>query len=71
MFRCYIWPGASDGPVGHPVLVGYGAAHDVVANGSGRVAFLGVRAGVAEDPQVQATDRPSLSGSQATPTPPK
>ncbi len=38
--------GASGGPVGHPVLVGNGAAHNVVAHGSGLVTFLGVGAGV-------------------------
>ncbi len=43
----YVRPGASGGPVGHPVLVGNEAAHDVVARGSGLVTFLGVGAGVA------------------------
>ncbi len=43
----YVQPGASGGPVGHPVLVGDGAAHDVVAHGGGLVTFLGVLAGVA------------------------
>jgi hypothetical protein len=43
----YIWPGASSAPVGHPVLVGDGAAHDVDARGGGLVTFLGVGAGVA------------------------
>jgi hypothetical protein len=43
----YIWPGASGCPVEHPVLVGDGAAHDVVARGGGLVTFLGVGAGVA------------------------
>ncbi len=43
----YVWPGASGAPVGCPVLVGNGAAHDVVAHGSGLVTFLGVGAGVA------------------------
>jgi hypothetical protein len=47
MFCLYIWPGASGGPVGHPVLVGNGATHDVVAHGGGLVTFLGVGAGVA------------------------
>jgi hypothetical protein len=42
----YIRPGAAGGPVGHPVLVGDGATHDVVARGGGLVTFLGVRAGV-------------------------
>jgi hypothetical protein len=42
----YVWPGASGGPVGHPVFVGDGAAHDVVVRGSGLVMFLGVGAGV-------------------------
>ncbi len=40
-------PGASGGPVGRPVLVGDGAAHDVVGHGGGLVTFLGVGAGVA------------------------
>jgi hypothetical protein len=43
----YIGPGASGAPVGRPVLVGNGAAHDVVACGGGLVTFLGVGAGVA------------------------
>jgi hypothetical protein len=43
----YIQPGASGDPVGHPVLVGNGAAHDVVAPGGGLVTYLGVGAGVA------------------------
>ena len=43
----YVWPGASGGPVGHPVLVGNDAAHDVIAHGGEMVTFLGVRAGVA------------------------
>jgi hypothetical protein len=43
----YVWPGASGGPVGRPVLVGDGAAYDVVACGGGLVTFLGVGAGVA------------------------
>ncbi len=43
----YVWPGASGGPVGRPVLVGNGVAHDVVARGSGLVTFLVVGAGVA------------------------
>ncbi len=43
----YVRLGASGGPVGHPVLVGNGAAHDVVAHGGGLVTFLGVGAGVA------------------------
>ncbi len=43
----YVWPGASGDPVGRPVLVGDGAAHDVVVRGSGLVIFLGVGAGVA------------------------
>ncbi len=43
----YVRPGASGGPVGHPVLVGNGAAHDVVERGGGLVIFLGVGAGVA------------------------
>jgi hypothetical protein len=47
MFCLYVWPGASGNPVGCPVLVGNGAAHDVVARGSGLVTFLGVGAGVA------------------------
>ncbi len=38
---------ASGGLVGRPVLVGDKTAHDVVASGSGLVAFLGVGAGVA------------------------
>ncbi len=42
-----IWPGASGGPVGRPVLVGYGATHDIVVCGGGLVTFLGVGAGVA------------------------
>jgi hypothetical protein len=42
----YVRPGAAGGPVGHPVLVGNGATHDVVACGGGLVTFLGVRAGV-------------------------
>jgi hypothetical protein len=47
MFCLYVQPGASGGPVGHPVLVGNGATHDVVACGSELVTFLGVGAGVA------------------------
>jgi hypothetical protein len=47
MFCLYVQPGASGDSVGHPVLVGNGAAHDVVAHGSGLVTFLGVGAGVA------------------------
>jgi hypothetical protein len=43
----YVRPGASGVPVGHPVLLGDGAAHDVVAHGGGLVTFLGVGAGVA------------------------
>jgi hypothetical protein len=43
----YIQPRASGGPVGHPVFVGNGAVHDVVAHGGGLVTFLGVGAGVA------------------------
>jgi hypothetical protein len=43
----YVRPGASGGPVGHPVLVGNGATHDVVACGGGLVTLLGVGAGVA------------------------
>jgi hypothetical protein len=43
----YVRPRASGAPVGHPVLVGNGAAHDVVARGGGLVTFLGVGAGVA------------------------
>ncbi len=43
----YVRLGASGAPVGHPVLVGNGATHDVVACGSGLVTFLGVGAGVA------------------------
>ncbi len=43
----YVRPVASGGPVGHLVLVGNGAAHDVVAHGSGLVTFLGVGAGIA------------------------
>jgi hypothetical protein len=43
----YVRPGASGDPVGHPVLVGNEAAHDVVARGSRLVTFLGVGAGVA------------------------
>ncbi len=43
----YVWPGASGGPVGRPVLVGNGATHDVVVRGGGLVTFLGVGAGVA------------------------
>jgi hypothetical protein len=42
-----VQPRASGGPVGCPVLVGDGAAHDVVAHGSGLVTFLGIGAGVA------------------------
>ncbi len=42
----YVRPGASGAPVGHPVLVGNRAAHDVVARGGGLVTFLGVGAGV-------------------------
>ncbi len=47
MFCLYVWPGASGGPVGRPVLVGYGTAHVVVVCGGGLVTFLGVGAGVA------------------------
>jgi hypothetical protein len=43
----YVQLGASGGPVGCPVLVGDGAAHDVVAHGGGLVTFLGAGAGVA------------------------
>ncbi len=45
----YNRPWASGDPVGRPVLVlvGDGAAHDVVARGGGLVIFLGVGAGVA------------------------
>ncbi len=43
----YIRPRASGGPVGHPVLVGNRATHDVVVRGGGLVTFLGVGAGVA------------------------
>jgi hypothetical protein len=43
----YVRPGASGAPVGRPVLVGDGAAHDVVAHGSGLVTFFRVGAGVA------------------------
>ncbi len=43
----YVQPGASGGPVGHPVLVGNGAVNDVVEHGSGLVTFLGVETGVA------------------------
>ncbi len=43
----YVQTGASSGPVGHPVLVGNRAAHDVVEHGCGLVTFLGVGAGVA------------------------
>ncbi len=43
----YVWPGASGGLVGHPVLVGDGAAHNVIARDGGLVTFLGVGAGVA------------------------
>ncbi len=43
----FVRPRASGGPVGHPVLVSNGAAHDVVVHGGGLVAFLGVGAGVA------------------------
>ncbi len=43
----YIRPKASGGSVGHPVLVGDRATHDVFAHGSGLVTFLGVGAGVA------------------------
>ncbi len=42
-----IRPRASDGPVGHPVLVGNGATYDVIAHGGGQVTFLGVGAGMA------------------------
>jgi hypothetical protein len=47
MFCLYARPGASGDSVGHPVLVGDGATHDVVARGGGLVTFLGVGAGVA------------------------
>ncbi len=47
MFCLYVQPRASGGPVGHPVIVGNGAAHDVFARGGGLVTFLGVGAGVA------------------------
>ncbi len=47
MFCLYVQPGASGGPVGHPVLVGNRAAHHVVARGGELVTFLGVGAGVA------------------------
>ncbi len=43
----YVRPGASGAPVGHLVLVGNGAAHDVVVHGGGLVTFLGVGARVA------------------------
>ncbi len=43
----YVQPSASGGPVEHPVLVSDGAAHDVVACGSGLVTFLGFGSGVA------------------------
>ncbi len=43
----FVWPGASGGPVGHPVLVGNGATHDVVVRGGGLVTFWGVGTGVA------------------------
>ncbi len=43
----YIQPRASGAPVGRPVLVGDGAAHDVVARGDGLATFLGVGLGVA------------------------
>jgi hypothetical protein len=46
-FCWHVRPGASGGPVGHPVLVGNRSAHDVVGRGGGLVTFLGVRAGVA------------------------
>jgi hypothetical protein len=42
----YVRPGASGAPVGHLVLVGNGAAYDVVVCGGGLVTFLGVGAGV-------------------------
>jgi hypothetical protein len=47
MFCLYVRPVASGDFVGRPVLVGNGAAHDVVACGGGLVTFLGVGAGVA------------------------
>jgi hypothetical protein len=47
MFCLYVQPGASGDPVGHPVLVGDEATHDVVVHGGGLVTFLGVEAGVA------------------------
>jgi hypothetical protein len=37
MFCLYVQPGASGGPVGHPVLVGKGTTHDVVVRGGGLV----------------------------------
>ncbi len=40
----YVRPRALGGPVGRPVLVGNGAARDVVMSSSGLLAFLGVRA---------------------------
>ncbi len=47
MFCLNVRPGASGDSVRHPVLVGDGAAHDVVEHGSGLVTFLGLGAGVA------------------------
>ncbi len=47
-FCLYVPPGASGSPVGHSVLVGDRATHDVVARGGGLVTFLGVGAGVAD-----------------------
>jgi hypothetical protein len=47
MFCFYVRTGASGDSDGRPVLVGDGAAHDVVAHGNGPVTFLGVGAGVA------------------------
>jgi hypothetical protein len=47
MFCLYVQSRASGVPVGCPVLVGNGAAHDVVACGGRLVTFLGVGAGVA------------------------
>jgi hypothetical protein len=62
MFCLYVWPGASGGHVGHPVLVGNGAAHDVVARADGLVTFLGVGAGVASVAMLNAVAvRPSVA----------
>ncbi len=75
-----IQPRASGGPVGHPVLVGNGATHDVVAHGEDLVTFLGVGAGVvgvamptavAMRPAVARRVRsPPLVGVIAAPPPP-